>query len=47
MRFILSKKGIDISKISCPICDYGVEDINHLFLTCSVAKAMMVKVLAW
>jgi len=38
-RCNLSKKGISLDQ-TCPLCNYGMEDSNHLFLHCPAAKAV-------
>nr|GEX29156.1 RNA-directed DNA polymerase, eukaryota [Tanacetum cinerariifolium] len=37
-RMNLSRRGIDIQAISCPICDYGVESSDHLFFRCNMIR---------
>ncbi|GJW15499.1 RNA-directed DNA polymerase, eukaryota [Tanacetum coccineum] len=33
-RFNISRRGIDISSLTCPICDAGIETTDHLFFSC-------------
>ncbi|GJZ37561.1 RNA-directed DNA polymerase, eukaryota [Tanacetum coccineum] len=33
-RLNLSRRGISIQSLSCPVCDVGVESSNHLFFRC-------------
>lgn len=37
MKFNLSKKGLEISSIICPVCDLQVECMEHLFFKCEIA----------
>ncbi|GKE45570.1 RNA-directed DNA polymerase, eukaryota, reverse transcriptase zinc-binding domain protein, partial [Tanacetum coccineum] len=37
-RMNMSRRGIDIQAISCPICDYGVESSEHLFFRCNMIR---------
>ncbi|GKA31135.1 RNA-directed DNA polymerase, eukaryota, reverse transcriptase zinc-binding domain protein [Tanacetum coccineum] len=42
-RFNLSWVGIDIQSIVCPICEIGVETVDHLIFSCSMAREVLVK----
>jgi hypothetical protein len=46
-RFNLSRRGIMIDSISCPICDNGVESSRHLFFSCIMAKQITRKISQW
>nr|GEU86973.1 RNA-directed DNA polymerase, eukaryota [Tanacetum cinerariifolium] len=46
-RLNISRRGIDIDTISCPICDCGVESSNHLFFSCSLARQIACKISLW
>nr|GFB38535.1 RNA-directed DNA polymerase, eukaryota [Tanacetum cinerariifolium] len=35
-RFNMSRRGISIPSIMCPVCDEEVESVNHLFFRCKV-----------
>nr|GEV36114.1 RNA-directed DNA polymerase, eukaryota, reverse transcriptase zinc-binding domain protein [Tanacetum cinerariifolium] len=35
-RFNLSRRGIDIQSISCPMCDCGTESMDHVFARCDL-----------
>ncbi|GKB68686.1 RNA-directed DNA polymerase, eukaryota, reverse transcriptase zinc-binding domain protein [Tanacetum coccineum] len=37
-RVNLEKKGIDVDSLLCPICNDDVETVNHIFLSCDMAK---------
>ncbi|GJS69691.1 G-type lectin S-receptor-like serine/threonine-protein kinase [Tanacetum coccineum] len=37
-RFNISRRGMVINSISCPICDNGVESTSHLFFSCQIVK---------
>ncbi|GJV08005.1 RNA-directed DNA polymerase, eukaryota [Tanacetum coccineum] len=43
----LSRKGIDIQVISCPICDYGVESSEHLFFRCNMIRDIGKQIVRW
>ena len=46
-RFNLSRVGIDIHSIVCPICDTCVETVAHLLFSCSMAREVLVKLNRW
>nr|GEW96729.1 RNA-directed DNA polymerase, eukaryota, reverse transcriptase zinc-binding domain protein [Tanacetum cinerariifolium] len=46
-RLNISRRGIDIDTISCPIYDCGVESSNHLFFSCSLARHFARKISLW
>nr|GEW85502.1 RNA-directed DNA polymerase, eukaryota [Tanacetum cinerariifolium] len=46
-RLNISRRGIDIDTISCPICDCWVESSNHLFFSCSSARQIARKISLW
>ncbi|GKC11408.1 RNA-directed DNA polymerase, eukaryota [Tanacetum coccineum] len=46
-RFKISRRGIDIDSILCPICDCGVESASHLFFSCSLVRQVVRKVCSW
>ena len=46
-RFNLSRRGMEIDSLTCPVCKSGVETSNHLFFQCSMAKQLLCKVAAW
>ncbi|GKE47580.1 RNA-directed DNA polymerase, eukaryota, reverse transcriptase zinc-binding domain protein [Tanacetum coccineum] len=39
-RLNLSKRGLEIDFISCPICNNHVESNNHIFFSCDVASSV-------
>nr|GFA40954.1 RNA-directed DNA polymerase, eukaryota, reverse transcriptase zinc-binding domain protein [Tanacetum cinerariifolium] len=43
----LSRRGIDIQAISCPICDYGVESSDHLFFRCNMIRNIGKQIVRW
>ncbi|XP_071739127.1 uncharacterized protein [Rutidosis leptorrhynchoides] len=47
LHWNLSAKGIDISSIVCPVCNNGIENVDHLFFSCSVAKEIWIKIRVW
>nr|GEY01154.1 RNA-directed DNA polymerase, eukaryota [Tanacetum cinerariifolium] len=46
-RFNISRRGMDIDSIICPICNAGVEMTNHLFFQCNVVRQIMRKISSW
>nr|GFA84586.1 RNA-directed DNA polymerase, eukaryota [Tanacetum cinerariifolium] len=46
-RFNLSRRGMDIETITCPICNGGVEKTSNLFFQCDMAKQLMRKISSW
>nr|GEV84021.1 RNA-directed DNA polymerase, eukaryota [Tanacetum cinerariifolium] len=46
-RFNISRRGIDIQAISCPICDYAIESSEHLFFRCSMIQDIGKKIVRW
>ena len=46
-RFNISRRGIDIHSISCPICESGVESSEHLFFRCRLTREIGRKISQW
>nr|GEX95949.1 hypothetical protein [Tanacetum cinerariifolium] len=46
-RFNVSRRGIDINSLSCGICDDGVETVDHLFFSCSMARQFSRLIMRW
>nr|GEV36108.1 RNA-directed DNA polymerase, eukaryota, reverse transcriptase zinc-binding domain protein [Tanacetum cinerariifolium] len=46
-RWNLSRRGMDIHSISCPICDSAVESSRHVFFDCCVIKDILRKICNW
>ncbi|GJZ63978.1 RNA-directed DNA polymerase, eukaryota, reverse transcriptase zinc-binding domain protein [Tanacetum coccineum] len=46
-RLNISRRGIDIPSILCPICDCEVESVSHLFFKCHVATDIFKKICRW
>nr|GFB05183.1 RNA-directed DNA polymerase, eukaryota [Tanacetum cinerariifolium] len=44
-RLNISRRGIGIPSIYCPICDCGVKSTDHLFFRCTLVKQLGHKVL--
>nr|GEX71129.1 RNA-directed DNA polymerase, eukaryota [Tanacetum cinerariifolium] len=44
-RFNISRRGIDIPSLSCPICDDGIETTDHLFFVVQWLRKSLVKLL--
>nr|GEZ79832.1 RNA-directed DNA polymerase, eukaryota [Tanacetum cinerariifolium] len=40
----ISRRGIDIQSITCPVCDNGVESLDHLFFRCRLARQISRKI---
>nr|GEU98106.1 hypothetical protein [Tanacetum cinerariifolium] len=46
-RFNISRRGILIDSIKCPICDQGVETSSHLFFTCLMVRRVFNMINRW
>ncbi|GJT63328.1 RNA-directed DNA polymerase, eukaryota, reverse transcriptase zinc-binding domain protein [Tanacetum coccineum] len=46
-RLNISRRGMDIDSIICPMCDNAVESTSHLFFTCHIAREMFRKISRW
>ncbi|GJS08175.1 RNA-directed DNA polymerase, eukaryota, reverse transcriptase zinc-binding domain protein [Tanacetum coccineum] len=46
-RFNLSRRGMDIGTIVCPMCNCMVESSRHLFFSCELSKQIMCKISRW
>ncbi|GJR38064.1 RNA-directed DNA polymerase, eukaryota [Tanacetum coccineum] len=46
-RFNISRRGIKIDSIACPICNDGVESTSHLFFQCSLVRQIAQKISSW
>ncbi|GJX79383.1 RNA-directed DNA polymerase, eukaryota [Tanacetum coccineum] len=46
-RWNLSRKGIDLNSMNCPICDKGIDTAFHMFWVCSLATSVWLHVFNW
>nr|GEZ92626.1 RNA-directed DNA polymerase, eukaryota [Tanacetum cinerariifolium] len=46
-RWNISRRGMDISSILCPLCELAVETSKHLFFKCAVVKDIFQKICNW
>nr|GEZ94420.1 RNA-directed DNA polymerase, eukaryota, reverse transcriptase zinc-binding domain protein [Tanacetum cinerariifolium] len=46
-RLNISRRGMDIDSIICPMCDNAVESTSHLFFTCHIAREIFRKISRW
>ncbi|GJT60835.1 RNA-directed DNA polymerase, eukaryota [Tanacetum coccineum] len=46
-RFNISRRGIEIDSILCPICDRGVESTRHIFFSCCLVRQIARKICSW
>ncbi|GJZ68508.1 RNA-directed DNA polymerase, eukaryota, reverse transcriptase zinc-binding domain protein [Tanacetum coccineum] len=46
-RFNISRRGIEIDSILCPICDRGVESTRHIFFSCCLVIQIARKICSW
>ncbi|GJU20673.1 RNA-directed DNA polymerase, eukaryota, reverse transcriptase zinc-binding domain protein [Tanacetum coccineum] len=46
-RVNLDRKGIDVCSVLCPICQDDVETVNHVFLSCDMAKDLWALMARW
>ncbi|GKD13810.1 RNA-directed DNA polymerase, eukaryota, partial [Tanacetum coccineum] len=43
----ISRRGMDIESILCPMCGKAVESSRHLFFTCRLTSEIMCKISRW
>ena len=46
-RLNLSKRGIQINSITCPICDLANEDVSHVLFGCSMSRDLTSMIFRW
>ncbi|GJT38481.1 RNA-directed DNA polymerase, eukaryota, partial [Tanacetum coccineum] len=46
-KFNISRRGMDIQSISCPICENGVESSEHLFFKLYLIREIGCKIASW
>ncbi|GJZ49718.1 RNA-directed DNA polymerase, eukaryota, reverse transcriptase zinc-binding domain protein [Tanacetum coccineum] len=46
-RWNLSRKGIEVNSLNCPICDKGIDSAYHTLWVCSLATTVWIRVLNW
>nr|GEZ78280.1 geranylgeranyl pyrophosphate synthase 7, chloroplastic-like [Tanacetum cinerariifolium] len=46
-RFSISRRGIPIEYIKCPVCDSRVETTSHLFFSCFMVRQLVRLILRW
>ncbi|GKE51653.1 RNA-directed DNA polymerase, eukaryota, reverse transcriptase zinc-binding domain protein, partial [Tanacetum coccineum] len=46
-RFNLSRRGLEIGSINCPICNCMAESARHLFFSCELVKQIMLTITRW
>ena len=46
-RYNISRRGIEIDSIDCPICNGGVETTSHLFFQCRLVRLIARKLSSW
>ena len=46
-RFNISRRGMDIDTMECPICKEGSETSSHLFFQCRVVRQLAQKISNW
>nr|GFB04910.1 RNA-directed DNA polymerase, eukaryota [Tanacetum cinerariifolium] len=46
-RFNISRRGIDIGSLMCPLCNAGIETSTHLFFRCNIADQIYYKITRW
>nr|GEW08083.1 RNA-directed DNA polymerase, eukaryota, reverse transcriptase zinc-binding domain protein [Tanacetum cinerariifolium] len=45
--FNISRRGIEIESIFCPMCECSVESSRHLFFSCKMIRDVMRKITSW
>ncbi|GJW41394.1 RNA-directed DNA polymerase, eukaryota, reverse transcriptase zinc-binding domain protein, partial [Tanacetum coccineum] len=43
----LDRKGIDVASLLCPVCNEHVENVNHLFFSCEMARDLWTRLARW
>nr|GEZ06266.1 RNA-directed DNA polymerase, eukaryota [Tanacetum cinerariifolium] len=43
----MSLRGLKVPSIVCPVCQAGIETIDHLFFSCPIASAIVSKIQVW
>ncbi|PWA83353.1 reverse transcriptase domain, Reverse transcriptase zinc-binding domain protein [Artemisia annua] len=46
-RWNLSRKGLEMNSLNCPVCNNGTETLYHSFWTCSLAASVWACVFNW
>nr|GEY51908.1 RNA-directed DNA polymerase, eukaryota, reverse transcriptase zinc-binding domain protein [Tanacetum cinerariifolium] len=46
-RFTISRRGMEIDTITCPLCDVYAESTRHIFFSCKVFCEVMRKIARW
>ena len=46
-RCNLDARGINLDSTRCPLCDQAIEDLQHLFVECPIAKDLWSMVKTW
>ncbi|GJW59893.1 RNA-directed DNA polymerase, eukaryota, reverse transcriptase zinc-binding domain protein [Tanacetum coccineum] len=46
-RWNLSRRGIEVNSLNCPICDAGTETSFHTLWACSLASLVWIRVFKW
>ncbi|GKA61897.1 RNA-directed DNA polymerase, eukaryota [Tanacetum coccineum] len=46
-RWNLSRRGIEVASITCPICDNGIDTSYHSLWVCSLATTVWIRVFNW
>nr|GEV66850.1 RNA-directed DNA polymerase, eukaryota [Tanacetum cinerariifolium] len=46
-RWNLSRRGVEIASITCPICDNGIDTSYHTLWVCSLATSLWIRVFKW
>ncbi|XP_071731598.1 uncharacterized protein [Rutidosis leptorrhynchoides] len=47
VRVELDKRGIDLHSVRCPICDDGLETVDHSLVSCKFASEVWVRIYNW
>ncbi|GJW79371.1 RNA-directed DNA polymerase, eukaryota [Tanacetum coccineum] len=46
-RLIISRRGMDIDSILCPMCGKAVESTRHIFFICHIARSILRMTTSW
>nr|GEY66251.1 RNA-directed DNA polymerase, eukaryota [Tanacetum cinerariifolium] len=46
-RFNLSRKGVVLDSVLCPLCDAAVETTQHVFFQCPIVRSVFYRICRW
>ncbi|PWA76186.1 nucleic acid-binding, OB-fold protein [Artemisia annua] len=46
-RYNLSRKGVMMDTLVCPLCDHGVETTHHVLFQCPIVRSVFYRICSW